>query len=187
MKPFDQPGCPHRQDVSLLAAGALPLGERATVEQHLSACPACHVYFAQIKAVTKPLAAWAESLPPVEPSQVAQQRWARAIQVADQPALVHGMSPFQILWQKLILPSHRTWAGLATVWVVLIAFNLVLRDHSPVTSGAKPLTVSAMASYGEQQKLLNEMFADRSHSVDADRPKNYSPKPRTEKFLFLNT
>ncbi|HSY17364.1 MAG TPA: zf-HC2 domain-containing protein [Candidatus Acidoferrales bacterium] len=184
MSLFDQPCRQHRRDVSLLAAGALPPAERDAVAQHLSACPACREYFAQIKAVTTPLAAWTERLPQVEPSLAAQQRWLRAIRAADQPAPVHGVSPFQVLWQKLILPSRRTWAGLATVWVLLIAINIVLRGQSSATAG-KPVTLAAMISYGDQQKLLNELFADRSPTVDADRPKNYSPKPRTEKAQFF--
>ena len=201
----DQPCHQHRQEISLLAAGALPPAERDAVAQHLSACPACREYFAQIKAVTTPLAAWAERPPQVEPSQAAQQRWARAIRAADQPAPVHGSGTravlrewthkllpthprttlIQVLWQKLILPSRRTWAGLATVWVLLIAVNMVLRGQSPATGG-KPITMAAMVSYGEQQKFLKELFADRSPSVDADRPKTYSTKPRTEKFQFIN-
>jgi len=177
----DQPCRQQSEDISLLAASALPPAERDAVEQHLAICPACREYFAQIKAVTTPLAAWAKSLPQVEPSQAAQHRWIRAIRTADQTTPADGISPVQILWQKLILPSRRTWAGLATAWVLLLAINLVLRDQSPVTDG-KPVTMAAMKSYGEQQKLLNELFAGRSPSVDIDRPKNYSPKPRTETF-----
>ncbi|HEV2694217.1 MAG TPA: zf-HC2 domain-containing protein [Verrucomicrobiae bacterium] len=183
MKPHDQPCRQHRQDVSLLAAGALSSAEQAVVQKHLSSCPACQEYFVQIKAVTMPLAAWVERLPQVGPSQAAQQRWTKAIRAAGQSASVHKTSPFQLLWQKLILPNRHTWASLATVWILLVAFNLALRNQSPA-SDIKPMTASAVASYGEQQKLLNEMFADRSPAVDADRPKNYSPKPRTEKFRF---
>ncbi|MDR3458052.1 MAG: zf-HC2 domain-containing protein [Verrucomicrobiae bacterium] len=205
MRLFDQPCRRHRWDVSLLAAGALPPAERDAVEQHLSACPACREYLMQIKAVTKPLAAWAECLPQVEPSPATQQRWARAIEVADKPTPVHGAglragllewkhrlwltrhrTPLhQILWQKLILPSRRTWAGLVMVWVLIIAAHMAQREHSPAAD-VKPITAAAMMNYGDQQKLLNELFADRSLPGDADRPKNYSSKPRTEKFQFLN-
>jgi anti-sigma factor RsiW len=188
MRPFDQSCRRYRQDISLLAAGTLPPAERHAVEQHLATCPACQEYLVQIKAVTTPLAAWAESLPQVEPTPAAQQRWATAIQATARPAtlLPSRRMPFhQILWQKLILPSRLTWAGLATAWVLLIAVNMMLRDQSPATADGKPITMAAMISYGEQQKLLKELFADRSPSTDADRPKNYSPKPRTEKFQYF--
>jgi hypothetical protein len=107
-----------------------------------------------------------------------------AVTGAQQPRPAVRTNLFQMLWRELILPSRRTWAGLATVWVLLIAVNLVLRDQSPAT-GAKPVTIAAMINYGEQQKFLNELFADRSPAIDADRPKVFSPKPRTEAFRFL--
>ena len=187
MKLFDHPCRRHRQDLALLASGALPPGEQDSVAQHLSACPACREYLAQINAVILPLATWAERLPQVEPSLAAQQRWAGAIQAADQSTPVHGsrlarhQPPLsQVLWQKLILPSRHAWAGLAAVWLLLVGVNVALRNDSPAPGG-KPVTASAMIDYGDQQKLLNELFADRSLPVEADRPRVFSPKPRTEK------
>lgn len=82
------------------------------------------------------------------------------------------------LWQELFLPSRRTWAGLAGVWLVLLAINLAQHEPSPA---GKVTSASAMMSFREQQRLMNELFADRSLPVaEADRPRTYSPKPRTE-------
>jgi hypothetical protein len=81
------------------------------------------------------------------------------------------------LWRELVLPSRRTWAGLAGVWLVLLAINLV--QHEPVPAG-KTTTAPTMMSFREQQRLMNELFADRSPVAEADRPRIFSPRPRTE-------
>lgn len=83
------------------------------------------------------------------------------------------------LWLELVLPCRRVWSGLAAVWILIIAVNLA--EHEPAPAG-KISAAPAMMSLGEQQRLLNELFADRSPANDADRQKNFSPKPRTEKF-----
>jgi hypothetical protein len=38
----------------------------------------------------------------------------------------------------------------------------------------------AMVSFREQQRILNELFADHTPATEADRPKTFSPRPRTE-------
>jgi len=86
-------------------------------------------------------------------------------------------------WRELILPSRRIWAGLATVWILIFAVNYSTRDHSSATT--TKMVAPEMMSFGEQQRLLNELLADRSLPVDIQRPKTFSPKPRTETAKFL--
>jgi hypothetical protein len=83
-------------------------------------------------------------------------------------------------FQEIILPCRRLWTGLAVVWLLLFIINFSQRDGSrtAVTSSA-PV---AMMSFREQQKLLNELFADRSLPAEAEPPRVFSPKPRTEIF-----
>jgi hypothetical protein len=84
------------------------------------------------------------------------------------------------IWTELFLHSRRTWAGLATVWVLLAAINAAQRDATPTrTASSAPATTS----FREQQRLLNELFADSTPAatIEAIRPKTFSPKPRTEK------
>jgi hypothetical protein len=46
---------------------------------------------------------------------------------------------------------------------------------------AKSSTPTAMLlTFRDQQKMLNELFADRSLPGEAVRPRSVSPKPRTE-------
>jgi hypothetical protein len=83
------------------------------------------------------------------------------------------------LWLELVFPCRRIWTGLAAVWVLLFIVNFSQRDSAHLVL-AKPATAGMMMSYRDQQKLLNELFADRSPPADAEPPKTFSPKPRTE-------
>ena len=87
------------------------------------------------------------------------------------------------LWQELIWPSRRVWSGLATVWLLILTVNLAQREPSPA---GKTSAAPAMMSVREQQRWMNELFADRSMPVEAEPPKIFSPKPRTEKFQTFN-
>ena len=82
------------------------------------------------------------------------------------------------IWDELVFPSRRIWSGLATAWLLIIVVNISQRDHSPA---GKTVSAPVMMSFGEQQRLMNELFADRSVPVEADRPRTFSPKPRTDK------
>jgi hypothetical protein len=92
-------------------------------------------------------------------------------------------SIWQTLWQELILPSRRVWAGLATVWLLLAAFNLAQRDSAVArTTSTAPVAMS----FREQQRLLNELFANSTPiAAEADRPK-FFPRPRTKSSESFN-
>ena len=88
------------------------------------------------------------------------------------------------LWQELFLPSRRLWSGLAAAWLLILAVNLAQREPSPACKMVA--SAPAMMSLREQQRWMNELFADRSMPVEAEPPKTFSPKPRTEKFQTFN-
>jgi hypothetical protein len=84
------------------------------------------------------------------------------------------------LWLELVWPCRRIWTGLAAVWILLFIVNFSQRDGSPTMMAKSAPTAEMMMAFRDQQKLLNELLADRSPSADAGRPRIYSPKPRTE-------
>jgi hypothetical protein len=88
-----------------------------------------------------------------------------------------------LLWRELIFPSRRTWAGIAAAWALILVVNFSLRD--PGQGGAAKITAPEMMSFQEQQKLVNELLADRFVSVDFDRPKTFTPRPRSERVAVL--
>jgi len=46
-------------------------------------------------------------------------------------------------------------------------------------------TAGLMMTFRDQQKMLNELFADRTLPAEAERPRIFSPKPRTETTKLL--
>ena len=80
-------------------------------------------------------------------------------------------------WRELVLPSRRIWAGLAAVWFLIVAVNVSQREAAPA---GKISSAPAVMSFREQQRWMNELFADRPAPLDAEPPKTFLPKPRTE-------
>ena len=88
------------------------------------------------------------------------------------------------LWQELIFPCRRIWTGLATVWILLAVVNFSQRDSSPVRMVKSSPPAAMTMTFRDQQKMLNELFADRSLPAEAVPPRVFSPKPRTETMRF---
>ena len=85
-----------------------------------------------------------------------------------------------LFWRELILPSRRTWAGLAAVWLLIVAVNVLQREPATDRKFSSASSAPTMMSFREQQRWMNELFADRTVTTDAEPPKTFSPKPRTE-------
>ena len=90
-------------------------------------------------------------------------------------------------WRELILPCRRTWAGLAVAWLFICLLHVTQSGDSPAVMAKSSTATEMIATYRDQQKTLNELLADRSISVEADHPKTFSPKPRTQVAVYLTT
>jgi hypothetical protein len=80
----------------------------------------------------------------------------------------------------MFFPCRRIWTGLAAVWVLLCLVNFSQRDGSPAAGAKSPPPAAMLMTWRDQQKLLNELFADRSGPAEAEPPKIFQPKPRTK-------
>ncbi len=89
------------------------------------------------------------------------------------------------LWRELIFPSRRTWAGLATAWLLIFIVNFSLRDHSQ-SGGQKVSSPGPMLTFQQQERLLTELTGPDEWRM-AERPKTFSPRPRTERIKILTT
>jgi hypothetical protein len=87
---------------------------------------------------------------------------------------------FLPLWRELVWPCRRTWTALASVWVVLFLINAAQEDDSPASVARARASAELFMSYPNQQKLLNELLAESRDPADADRPRRYTPGPRSE-------
>lgn len=179
----------HRQNISLLVVGALSETERDQVEKHLAACANCRGYFEEVKVTTESLANWAGDVPDVQPSQFARTRWAKAVLAAGRPEPVRRSttaSAVGVWWHDVIWPRRRIWAGLAAVWVVILAGNLSLPDHGQTLAG-KSSPRQMITAFKDQQKILAELLANQSMSREVKPQKLFSPRPRTEALTIFTT
>lgn len=84
------------------------------------------------------------------------------------------------LWRELILPSRRIWTGLAAAWLLLVVVNLSQRDTVSSVTGQPVHSPAVTMSWQVQERLVNELLADRLVPPDADQPRTVTPRPRTE-------
>jgi hypothetical protein len=84
------------------------------------------------------------------------------------------------IWRELVFPCRRIWTGLAAVWMLIFIVNVSQRDGSQAFIAKSSPPSEVMMTFRDQQKWLDELLADRSLPMDAERPRVFSPKPRTE-------
>ena len=187
MKRFFDPCRGHRRNVSLLAVGALADGEKDAVEKHLAACADCRAYFMEIKSVVAPLANWAESLPQIQPGESAQHRWTRAIETASQPNAIRRFAPivgFRDWAHEVFWPWRRVWAGLAVVWILLLAANVSMHKPSQVVAAKSNPTPEMIQAWRQQEQLLVELIGPNETRAAAP-PKSFLPRPSSERRIEI--
>jgi len=88
---------------------------------------------------------------------------------------------------SLFWPHPKAWAGLAAVWIFILAVNFSLRDPSPrVAEKSAPPSPEIMVELRQQQLLLAELIGPHE-THDADRRKIYLTRPRSELTETLTT
>ena len=90
------------------------------------------------------------------------------------------------LWLRQIFwPSPVAWAGLAAVWILILAVDFSVRDKLPVASAKSGLPpTEVIVQLRQQQRLLAELIGPRDVR-DADRSTPLVPRPRSERAEFL--
>ena len=84
-------------------------------------------------------------------------------------------------WHELIWPCRHIWAGLAVVWLGILAANISLGDYS-LTAATRPSEPSPemILAYWRQERLLAELVEPHPPRVVAS-PKLALPQPRSER------
>jgi hypothetical protein len=112
------------------------------------------------------LAAAREAQAPVHASRITHRSW---------------LSTFNHQLSTLFWPHPKAWAGLAAVWIAIIALNLSARDTAPVLAEkSTPPSPEVIVELKKQQRMFAELVGSYE-SPDADRRKVFSPRPRSER------
>lgn len=86
---------------------------------------------------------------------------------------------FSVL-RDLLWPHPKAWAGLAVVWILILAVDFSVRDQTPMTAEKSlPPSPEVVAELKQQQRMLAELIGARD-AGDADRSKPLAPWPRSE-------
>jgi hypothetical protein len=178
MKRFFDPCSHYREKISLLVSEASPEAGRTGLEKHLSNCADCRRYRDEIVLVAGALLAWKENFANVRPDDEALARWDGDFADALKPnRVVADAFALRVLgWCKdMIWPMRRIWAGLATVWVVILAANFSERSPSigSVAKSAAP-SPELVRAFFEGEGSLDQPIHNVGKKVDR------SPAPRSE-------
>jgi hypothetical protein len=113
---------------------------------------------------------------------------ARDTQTVCHPSPVTRRSLLSTLNHRLstiLWPHPKAWAGLAAVWILILAVNISLRDKSPqVAEKVSPASPEVIAELRQQKLLFAELIGSTETPV-ADRQKLFLPRPRSERAEVL--
>jgi len=99
-----------------------------------------------------------------------------------------GATPvLRLLWQELIWPSRRIWAGLAATWILIFVFNFSQRDPAELMARKSPPPSPEMIlTFRQQERLLAELIGPNEPQA-VQSPKPFLPQPRSKKRIEILT
>ncbi len=96
-----------------------------------------------------------------------------------------GAATIRARVRAIFWPAPAAWAGLAAVWVFILAVNVSLGEPAPRRAEkAAPPSPEVIVELRKQQILLAELIGPREECV-ADRSKTYVPGPRGERMELV--
>lgn len=129
-----------------------------------------------------------------QPLRPVPPEWRAEILAAGRGPRVEGRArePFQpstlvARLSTVFWPHPKAWAGLAAVWVCIGVLNFSTRDTAPrLAEKSAPPSPEVIVELKKQQRLFAELVGSYE-PADADRPKVFSPRPRSERVEILMT
>ena len=81
-------------------------------------------------------------------------------------------------WRELFWPCPQAWAGLAAVWVLILALNSVTREPAPAAQSPNaPRAPEVLMALRDHRRLLAELIES---PMEVEPPKPPVPGPRTQ-------
>lgn len=110
--------------------------------------------------------------------------WRQEILEAAQNNLVEARQGFlpTIVSQlsTLLWPCPQAWAGLATIWIVILAVNFATREPMTEVAQTEPPSRDFILAMKEQRRLYLELVGTSPNEI-AEPPKAIAPRPRSER------
>ena len=162
------------------------------IEQHLAVCPACARFLANEE---KREARITSGLNRGQKTAALWQRIEREVAAASSasrvrpparvapPAGWHAVlatlgAQLRAGWQM----SRRAWAGLAVVWMVILALNFTDREPDVSFAAGREMPAASEIRFAlKQQQLLMAELAATFEPTPADKPKTARPGPRSDR------
>jgi len=85
-----------------------------------------------------------------------------------------------LLWHELVWPCRHVWAGLAAIWVVILAVDFSDHDTELVAGKSPPPTREMILTFRQQERLLTELIGPNEPQAVA-APKPFLPRPSSER------
>src|SRR6185436_5504611 len=171
-----------RENISLLAGGALPEGEQASVREHLAQCAECRRYYEEIAKLTGEFQQWARTERPVQADAAFRARWMRSIAAADSPAQA-SLATRISRWSEWLWPSPVAWGALAAVWVCLLSLQwrgpgqpAIGHQHQVAGDSRKRATT---VTFAQRQSELASLLEALTPPPPATKPE--PPRPRSQR------
>ena len=91
---------------------------------------------------------------------------------------------WRIALANVFWPHPKAWAGLAAVWILILAVDFSMRDTMPVRAEkAAPPSPEVVAELMQQQRMLAELIG-ANQAREAEMPR-FLPQPRSERVEIL--
>ena len=81
------------------------------------------------------------------------------------------------LWQELVWPCRRIWAGMAAAWLLVLVFHLATGEREKVVADHAPPPPDVAVALKEQRQMLAQLL-DTGATAPMIRPR--IPGPRSE-------
>lgn len=84
---------------------------------------------------------------------------------------------------SLLWPCPQAWAGLATIWAVILGLNFLGNPGGPSESMARNQSAPPAKIWlaWQEQRALLAQFTEPARPEPAERPKPFVPLPRSER------